>query len=253
MKRGILFVLTLVVASLYATTPAPFFLHKDINWYDAPALSWAQFLQQLPVRNSPIVDYRGKPIAHQSKSVGVLPYDVGSRDLQQCADALMRLRAEYLFSQGRWEEIGFRFVSGETFRYKDYVKGWRPRAAGGRARAGETAAAPVTHATLRTYLDIVYAYASTLSLHRDLLPATDFAIGTVIITPGSPGHCAMIVDERIDARGEKRYKLVESFMPAQSIYVLRNEADGSPWHRLQQGVIQTASYTFRRYDLRRFE
>ena len=35
--------------------------------------------------------------------------------------------------------------------------------------------------------------------------------------------------------------------------VLRNEADGSPWHRLQQGVIQTASYTFRQYDLRRWE
>jgi hypothetical protein len=187
--------------------------------------TWTYFLRQLPVKAAPVLDYRGKPVAHQSKAAGILPYDVGTRDLQQCADALMRLRAEYLFAQGRHEEIAFRFVSGEWFRYKDYIKGRRPRNSS--VRAGGAAPLPVTHATLRAYLDIVYTYSSTLSLHRDLLPASGFAIGTVIITPRSPGHCTMIVDEMVNPKGEKRYKLVESFMPAQSIYVLRNEEDGS--------------------------
>ncbi|MCW3075141.1 MAG: hypothetical protein JWP69_2210 [Flaviaesturariibacter sp.] len=254
MKKGIPFLLTVALLSCYYTTPATnTSLSEGFVRKEYPPQSWAYFLQHLPVKEAPILDYRGRPIANQAKSAGILSYDVGKRDLQQCADALMRLRAEYLFAQGRHEEIAFRFVDGEWFRYKDYVKGRRPRISGGRVTAGEVEPVPVNHATLRAYLDIVYAFSSTLSLHRDLLPAADFAIGTVIITPGSPGHCSMIVDEISNSKGEKRYKLVESFMPAQSIYVLRNEADGSPWHTLQKGIIETASYRFTKYDLRRWE
>lgn len=217
--------------------------------------SWQYFLQHLPVVDSPVVDYRGKPILYQEKHAGIIPYDVGKFDLQQCADALMRLRAEYLFQQKRYDEIGFHFVSGDFYSWTDYCKGLRPAAKGDGVRFITTSLSEKTHESLRRYLDIVYSYASTISLSKELKTANDFEVGTVIIHAGSPGHCFIIIDEAINKAGEKVFKLAEGYTPAQSIYVLRNlNEDGvSPWYQLKKGVIETASYRFENYKLGKFE
>jgi len=217
----------------------------------AAAGSWSAFLQNLEVIDAPVVDYRGKPVRAQFKSAGVIPYDVGNRDLQQCADALMRLRAEYLFEQQRSDEIAFHFVSGQLYRFNDYCKGLQPVTSGNRVVFRQDAASTPSHTSLRAYLDLVYTYASTISLAKELKPVDSFGIGTVVIYPGSPGHCFIIVDEKMEA-GEKRYKLAEGYTPAQSIYILKND-DGTPWHRLQKGEISTASYHFSRFQLGVFE
>lgn len=217
--------------------------------------SWAYFLQHLPVIDSPVVDYRGREVRDQYKSAGIIPYDVGKADLQQCADALMRLRAEYLFGQGRHDEIGFHFVSGHYYSWTDYCKGLRPVPQGNSIRMVQGGARNKDHANLRRYLDLVYTYASTISLSRELKPANDFEVGTVVIAPGSPGHCFIIIDEMQDEKNNRYFKLAEGYTPAQSIYILRKEgADGKdPWHKLSKGVIETASYRFEHYQLRRFE
>jgi len=217
--------------------------------------SWQYFLQHLPVVDKPIVDYTGKPISYQQKHVGIIPYDVGNADLQQCADALMRLRAEYLFQQKRYNEIGFHFVSGNYYTWNDYCKGLRPVAKGRGVKFITGRSSEKTHESLRKYLDIVYSYASTISLSKELKTANDFEIGTVIIHAGSPGHCFIIIDEATNKAGEKVFKLAEGYTPAQSIYVLRNlNEDGvSPWYKLKKGVIETASYRFEEYKLGRFE
>jgi hypothetical protein len=217
--------------------------------------SWQYFLQHLPVIDKPVVDYAGKPISYQQKHVGIIPYDVGNADLQQCADALMRLRAEYLFQQKRYNEIGFHFVSGNYYTWNDYCKGLRPVAKGSRVKFIAVSPSEKTHESFRRYLDIVYSYASTISLSKELKTANDFEIGTVVIHAGSPGHCFIIIDEAVNKAGEKVFKLAEGYTPAQSIYVLRNlNEDGvSPWYRLKKGVIETASYRFDDYKLGRFE
>lgn len=217
--------------------------------------SWQYFLQHLHVVDKPIIDYRGKQIAYQEKHVGIIPYDVGSSDLQQCADALMRLRAEYLFCQKRFNEIGFHFVSGDYYSWNDYCKGLRPVAKGNGVNFISVASSERNHESLRKYLDIVYSYASTISLSKELKTANDFEIGTVIIYAGSPGHCFIIIDEAKNKSGEKVFKLAEGYTPAQSIYVLRNlnEEGFSPWYKLKKGVIETASYRFDNYKLGKFE
>lgn len=217
--------------------------------------SWPHFLQHLTITKGTVVDYKGKAVDHQWKQAGILNYDVGNRNLQQCADALMRLRAEYLFEQKRYAEIGFHFTSGHYFSFTDYCKGKRPVVKNDQLNFRQYNSSAHTHQALRSYLDIVYTYAGTISLYKELKPATDFAVGVVIITPGSPGHCSIIIDEKTTAAGKKLFKLVEGYSPAQTMYMLSNpyQPSQSPWYELNKDRIVTASYGFTNFVLRKFE
>jgi hypothetical protein len=221
-----------------------------------PVDSWSYFLQHLPTENKPIRDYQGNIIANQEKHFAILSYDVGSSDLQQCADALMRIRAEYLFSQKKYSGIGFHFNSGIFYSYSDYLLGKRPVfKSRSQVLALNSPSSEISHSTLRRYLDIVYAYANTVSLCRELKLTNRLETGTVIIYPGNPGHCCMIIDAALGDKQDTVFKLVEGYMPAQSIYILSNpfEPELNPWYHLGKGDISTASCTFRSYFLRKFE
>jgi hypothetical protein len=136
-----------------------------------------------------------------------------------------------------------------------YTNATRPVPRGNSVHFVSTSPVSISHQSLRQYLDIVYTYAGTISLANELLTATKFTIGTIIISPGSPGHCLIITDEATGVDGEKLYKLVEGYTPAQSIYVLRNVAEPTLgyWHRLSKGPLETASYIFQTYQLKKFE
>jgi hypothetical protein len=232
-----------------ASTPAPS-LYTPVPVSDS---SWQHFLRHLPTRTGAVVDYTGSPIANQDKHTAVVTYDVGRRDLQQCADALMRLRAEYLFRQGLFDKIAFQFTSGQLYSFRSYCKGLRPRPRGNGVEFVTGSTREMNYQSLRAYLEIVYAYAGTISLSRELKPAPRFQVGTIIIKPGSPGHCCIIVDEAGSRDGRKLYKLAESYTPAQSIYILKNPTDGSPWYELKEGEpVLTSSYHFTSYYLRQF-
>ena len=216
--------------------------------------SWQYFLQHLPVKKGVVVDYKGDAVANQLKQDGIIQFDVGTSDLQQCADALMRIRAEYLFGQKRYNEIAFHFVDGTYYTYEAYCKGMRI-VPGKKISFIPLDPCSKTHETLRKYLNVLYTFASTISLAKELKKTDDFAVGTVIIYPGSPGHCFIITDEATDDSGEKVFKLVEGYSPAQSIYVLSNleEPGINPWYHLHKGIIRTASCEFRSYQLGQFE
>ena len=53
-----------------------------------------------------------------------------------------------------------------------------------------------SYKTFRAYLDVVFAYAGTLSLAKELtsVPVTSMQIGDVLIQGGSPGHAVIVVD-----------------------------------------------------------
>lgn len=217
--------------------------------------SWVYFLQHLPIIDAPILDYRGDPVPYQQKHTTIINYDVGTKDLQQCADALMRLRAEYLFQQQRYHEIGFHFVNGLLYKWDQYCDGIKVVSSGDDIKLIKASPSPYTHKSLRSYLDVVYNYASTISLAKELKKTNEFAAGTVVIHPGSPGHCFIIIDEATDGAGEKVFKLAEGYSPAQSIYVLSNlsEPEINPWYHLHTGTITTSSCKFIDYELRSFE
>ena len=232
------------------------------TWEIAMPNSFAEFLQNLPLApaGSPVLDYAGNQISNQSEHIAIINYDVGTKDLQQCADATIRLRAEYLFQQKRFDEIGFHFTSGDYFSWTDYANGTRPIISGNSVSFSKAANEDDSYTSFRKYLDVIYNYAGTISVNRETSPVRSNAAissGDIIITPGSPGHAVMIVGCAKDKHNNKIYLLAESYMPAQSIHVLTNpfESGINPWYHLDlnSGSIETARYTFSIANIRRFE
>jgi len=202
--------------------------------------SFATWLRGLPMQpdGAPVMLYSGKPKWRQDVHAAVVDIDIGKRDLQQCADAVMRLRAEWLYGAGRDKDIAFNDTDGKRRRFSAYAK---------KDRAG-----------FRKYMDLVFAYAGTYSLERELKPvdAADIAIGDVFIKGGFPGHAVLVVDMVENKHtGEKRFLLLQSYMPAQSMHILKNPgaSDGSPWYATPVAAqLVTPEWTFPRTALRRW-
>ena len=111
----------------------------------------------------------------------------------------------------------------------------------------------------REYLDVVFMYAGSSSLSKELHAVPnihEMRSGDVFIQGGFPGHAVMAVDTATsDATGKKRFLLAQSYMPAQDIHILRNPNSSrlSPWYDMDFGdKLRTPEWTFRKGDLRRF-
>jgi hypothetical protein len=222
--------------------------------------SFATWLRHLPLlpQGTPVLLHNGQPKRNQRAHLAVVNIDPGKADLQQCADAVMRLRAEYLFAQKRYSEIAFNFTSGDRCNYLSWCKGERidTRKPGKRLQNGSKATVG-EYAAFRRYLNEVFMYAGTLSLNREMKSITtdSMRIGDVFIKGGSPGHACIVADMAENAKGEKVFLLLQSYMPAQNIQVLRNPAAGgeSPWYALDFGnVLNTPEWEFERSQLKRF-
>jgi hypothetical protein len=199
---------------------------------------WQSYLQdfRLLPSDAPVLDYNGIPIPIQNHHVAVLDIDVGTKDLQQCADAIIRLRAEYLWQEGLKDIISFHFTSGHEFKWEDYRQGIRPIVQGNRVGFASKTSFMDDYATFRNYLDVIFMYAGTISLHREMNRVdrnSDYEIGDVIVQPGSPGHAVIIVDKAKHANGKTIYLLAQGYTPAQSIHIVKSGHEGiSPWFNI---------------------
>ncbi|MDF3027178.1 MAG: hypothetical protein K0S23_1485 [Fluviicola sp.] len=221
--------------------------------------SFGFYLRNLPLKKhgSAVHLYDGSLKGNQSAHVAVINMSVGNRDLQQCADAVMRLRGEYLFRNKMFSDIHFRFVSGFNCEYTKWREGNRVALKGNAVFWQKSAAADKSYASFLKYMETVFNYASTLSLNKELrsIELKDVEIGDVLIRGGSPGHAVIVVDLAENADGEKLVLLAQSYMPAQEIQVLMNPMNRtiSPWYNLNEGMkIYTAEYTFEKFQLKRF-
>lgn len=220
--------------------------------------SFGAWLRALPVRaGQPAVHlFDGRLKRNQEAQAYVLDVDTGSVDLQQCADAVMRLFAEYQWASGARDDICFRFTSGDRAAWSAWSAGQRPVVRGSKVRWSKSAGRSDTYRTFRDYLDTVFTYAGTHSLAKDLRPVTDptrVEPGDVFIRGGFPGHAVLVVDVAEDGRGNRVFLLAQSFMPAQEPHILRVPDTREVWYPARAtGVLETPEWTFERSDLRRF-
>jgi hypothetical protein len=221
--------------------------------------SFAVYLRNLPLKpaGSPVLYYNGAEKQNNAVYDAVVDLPIGRRDLHQCADAVMRLRAEYLWKEKQYDKIHFNFTNGFRAGYTRWMKGDRIKVKGNHVSWVSGAAPSNTYADFWKYLETVFTYAGTLSLSREMkaIEAKDLRAGDVFIQGGSPGHAVMVVDVALDARGKKVFLLVQSYMPAQEIQVLQNPAsqEMSPWYTLTEGSLFTPEWVFQSTDLKRFQ
>lgn len=225
--------------------------------------SFGEWLRHLPLKPGKpnVLLYNGDEKWNQSAHHAVIDMDVGTSDLQQCADAVMRVRGEYLYANDQYDAIHFNFVSGENCDWNRWRGGQRPRVSGSRTTWSASASADNGYPNFKKYMRIVFMYAGTASLTHELTPISDtksVEIGDVFILGGSPGHAVIVVDvaEHMTS-GDRIFMIAQSYMPAQEMHVLLNpnptENTNSPWYETEFGSsLQTPEWEFEASDLKRF-
>jgi hypothetical protein len=217
---------------------------KDYERVSLKKSHFGSYLRKLPLKpfNSKVKYYDGTTKYNNNVYISVVDMEIGSRDLQQCADAVMRLRGEFLFKQKRLQDIHFTFVSDGKPRYfKKYAKGDH------------------SYKKFRRYMNYIFAYANTASLRKELAKVNniqDIQVGDVFIQQGNPyGHAVIVVDVAQNAQGEKIFMIAQSYMPAQETQILVNTKNTklSPWYIAKEGTLYTPEWTFESTDLRRFK
>ncbi|MFP3833163.1 DUF4846 domain-containing protein [Chryseobacterium sp. SIMBA_028] len=234
---------------------------KEYEWEDEKSDSFGYFIENFKLKpyGSQILKYDGSPIATQHLHEAIFDIDTGNKDLQQCADAIIRLRAEYLYKMKRFDEIKFHFTSGDLLSWNDYKNGTRAIVNGNSVSFRKMSAFDDSYQGFRNYLDLIFNYAGTISLNKETRPVTqnsDLKTGDILITPGSPGHIVFIAGVSKNKKGKKVYLLAEGFTPAQSIHLLSNPFNKniSPWYDLDINAqeTKTARYIFKPTNFRSF-
>lgn len=249
-------------------------IHKDKNtikdrfsapqgyeWVDEKQDSFGYFIENFKLKpyGNQILRYDGLPISTQHLHEAVFDIDTGNKDLQQCADAVIRLRAEYLYKIKKSDDIKFHFTSGDLLSWNDYKNGTRAFVNGNSVSFRKTVGFDDSYGNFRNYLDLIFNYAGTISLNKETQPVTknsDLKTGDILITPGSPGHVVFIAGVCANTKGERLFLLGEGFTPAQSIHVLSNPFNKniSPWYNIDVSAqeTQTARYIFKPTNFRSF-
>jgi len=180
--------------------------------------------------------------------------------LQQCADAVIRLRAEYLYQLKKYENIYFNFTSGDKTKFTDWMQGLRPQVKNNKVKWKKSGKVGSDYPSFKKYLETVFMYAGSYSLKKELVHVTNtnnIKISDVFIQGGFPGHAVIVVDKSVNAETwEIAVLLAQSYMPAQDIHILKNlnSETSNPWYIInEEDMLYTPEWTFEWKDLHKFK
>lgn len=206
---------------------------------DARQDSYAAWLRNLPLkkRGSKVKLYTGGDANYQWLSTGVIDLPMLS-NAEQCADMTMRLRSEYLFSQGRYSEISFTDVNGNRLQYK-----------GG-----------TSHKSLEKFLRKAYGVCNTFSVSRETKPRKISKVqpGDVLVYPARKiegmGHALIVVD--VARKGKKvAIMCAEGNTPAREAHIVRNvNPMENPWFFFNgdESTLWVSVFHFGKNELRHY-
>ncbi len=224
-----------------------------------PPDSFADYLRKLPLKpdGALVKYYDGRLKPNRNVYDAVVDMKIGRKNLHQCADAIIRLRAEYFWNRKMYNRIAFHFTNGFLVKYSEWIKGRRIVVKGNNVYWKNAGTASNTSDDFWKYLELIFTYAGTLSLSEELKPVdiNSMQIGDVFIIGGSPGHAVIVVDMAKNKDNKKIFMLAQSYMPAQEIQIVKNPMNAalSPWYVLDFGkTLSTPEWIFSKDDLKRF-
>lgn len=223
------------------------------------------------LRNFALREYLTKPLAYDTTSksqvandslpsVSVLELDlINKTNLQGASNSLIRLYAEYLYGQNRFNDISFNLLTTPTFRcdFKTWSEGGRL------IQENNSITWCIEHGDHCTHKDVdtgtAYGvfkyYLQNVMLHSNIssLPSNmktvqlnDLTVGDVIFHADS-NVPEIIVDMAEDSSGNKICILARGGNPSSEIYIVRNEsnADLNPWHEVNKLLVGATFYRFK--------
>ncbi|MCR5612405.1 DUF4846 domain-containing protein [Treponema sp.] len=218
--------------------------------------SFAEYLRYYPLKDfgEPVLLYDGRKKNH-NVYVSVFDMPLLNEDLIQCADAVIKLRAEYLYEAKRYDEISFHITNGMEVPFDRYAKGERLVVSGNDASWKNGYKKGYGRDVFDSYLKFIYAYAGTYSLSKEAKKASIGEIegGNFFIYGASPGHVVLVLDVAVNkANGKKIMMLGQSYMPSQEFHVLKSYDDISPWYYVEDSDLTTPEWHFDKGSLKKF-
>jgi hypothetical protein len=205
--------------------------------------SFAEWLRSLPMapEGTPAKTFDGREAlaADDDYLAGVVAIDIGSSDLQQSSDVIVRLHAEYLWSRGERDKISYLSATKLNMPLTRWEKGQRLIPNGANVFwAVKSKPAAVSHAEFRKYLDAVFNWANSTSLSPRSAPVSDpkqLVAGDFFLQSESPNHVAVVLDIAEKPSGERVALLGQARNPSESIHVVR-PGKATPWFSVRPPV-----------------
>ncbi|MCR5435494.1 MAG: DUF4846 domain-containing protein [Treponema sp.] len=219
--------------------------------------SFGAYLRSYPLKEygSPVLLYNGEK-KFNNVYVSVFDMPLLDVDLIQCADAVIKLRAEYLYSQKRYSEIKFHITNGMLVPFSKFAEGERVIVSGNKTDWKGGYKSGYSRAVFDEYLKFIYSYAGTYSLSQESKKKkiSEIEPGDFFIYGGSPGHVVLVLDiAEQKSTGKKIMLLGQSYMPSQEFHILKSPESISPWYTIEDEILYTPEWTFKKGSLMEFE
>lgn len=234
--------------------------YSRVLYEDGVYKSFSEYLREYPLKEdgTDVYLYNGNKKGYQSGHVAVFDLPIEKHDLQQCADSLLRVYAEYYWKRGEYDKISFHLTNGFLMEYSKWIEGNRLQVSGNNVSWVKSKGYDDSYECFTEYLLALFTYAGTISMEAEseTVEPLDIKVGDIFIRGASPGHVVMIVDVCENETGEKAFLLAQGYMPAQDFHLLKNPLhEDNPWYYESEisYPFQTPEYTFDEGSLKRPE